>query len=165
MGTTQLRGLTIQSQGINASNYPFPSYDCGTKSEDCLYLNIWTPDTANSGNMKAVIYWIHGGGFRFGGIQEPRYFGAALAALGEVVVVTVNYHLGSFGFLTSGTDDAPGNVGLWDILEGLKWINKNIAAFGGDKDKITIGGESAAADAVGLLSVSPLAQGCDSHTD
>lgn len=155
IGTTQIRGQTVKSQGIEVcqylgipyaespiydkrfqkpepksiyptvvlaydspascwqeSKYPFPKYDAGPdKTEDCLYLNIWTPKTANSKNMKSVIYWIYGGGFRFGGIRQDDYFGAALAALGDVVVVTVNYRVGAFGFLTSGNDEAPGNVG------------------------------------------------------
>ncbi|GFY49488.1 acetylcholinesterase-1 [Trichonephila inaurata madagascariensis] len=83
------------------------------------------------------------------------YNGAPLAALGDVVVVTVNYRLGSLGFLTTGTEDAPGNVGLYDILEALKWVNQNIEAFGGDSSKITLAGQGAGSVAVGLLSTSP----------
>ncbi|GIX91937.1 acetylcholinesterase-1 [Caerostris extrusa] len=74
-----------------------------------------------------------------------------LAALGDIIVVTVNYRLGPFGFLTSGTDDAPGNAGIWDLLEGLKWVNRNIEFFGGDPQRVTLAGESAGSIAVGLL--------------
>ncbi|GBM77076.1 Acetylcholinesterase-1 [Araneus ventricosus] len=129
------------------------------KSEDCLYLNIWTPSDASPANRKAVLYWIHGGGFKYGSIQLPLYSGIPLAALGDIIVVTVNYRVGPFGFLTSGTRDAPGNVGVWDILEGLRWVNKYIGYFGGDTSRITIAGESAGSWAVGLLAVSPLAKG------
>ncbi|GIX69490.1 acetylcholinesterase-1 [Caerostris extrusa] len=127
-----------------ASEYPFPSYDSHQRnSEDCLYLNIWKPVDASQSNKKAVIYYIHGGGFRFGSISQMVYNGAPLAAHGDVIVVTVNFRLGAFGFLTSGTEDAPGNMALYDILEGLRWVNENIETFGGDKSRITIGGQEA----------------------
>ncbi|GBM77079.1 Acetylcholinesterase-1 [Araneus ventricosus] len=139
---------------------PFPWYANSThKSEDCLYLNIWTPSDASPANRKAVLYWIFGGGFRYGSIRLPVYSGTPLAALGDIIVVTVNYRVGPFGFLTSSTHDAPGNVGIWDILEGLRWVNKYIGYFGGDTSRITIAGESAGSVAVGLLAVSPLAKG------
>ncbi|GFT29192.1 acetylcholinesterase-1 [Nephila pilipes] len=139
---------------------PFPWYvNSSEKSEDCLYLNIWTPSDASPENKKAVMYWIPGGGFRHGSIRSELYNGTALSALGDVIVVTVNYRLGPFGFLFSGTDDAPGNAGLWDVLEGLRWVNKNIGFFGGDISRITISGESAGSIFVGMLSVSPLTKG------
>ncbi|KAF8770247.1 acetylcholinesterase-1-like isoform X2 [Argiope bruennichi] len=142
------------------SMYPFPWYDASPyKDEDCLYLNIWVPEHASSTNKKAVIYFIHGGGFRFGSIRQSDYNAAGLAAHGDVVVVTVNYRVGSFGFLTSGTEDAPGNIGLYDILEGLKWVNKNIEAFGGDSSRITLAGQGAGSTAAGILTTSPLAEG------
>ncbi|GBN28646.1 Acetylcholinesterase-1, partial [Araneus ventricosus] len=93
------------------SAYPFPWYDPSPlKDENCLYLNIWAPENASPTNKKAVIYFIHGGGFRFGSIMQKVYNGAPLAGHGDVIVVTVNYRLGTFGFLTAGTEDAPGNV-------------------------------------------------------
>ncbi|GFR12005.1 acetylcholinesterase-1 [Trichonephila clavata] len=110
-------------------------------------------------HKKAVMYWMYGGGFRFGSIQSKLYNGTVLAALGDIVVVTVNYRMGPFGFLFSSSGDAPGNAGLWDVLEGLKWINKNIGFFGGDSSKITISGQSAGAMFINLLSISPLTKG------
>ncbi|GBN28647.1 Acetylcholinesterase-1 [Araneus ventricosus] len=93
------------------SAYQFPWYDAlPPKDEDCLYLNIWAPENASPTNKKAVIYFLYGGGFRFGSIKQRVYNGAPLAAHGDVIVVTANYRLGTFGFLTSGTEDAPGNV-------------------------------------------------------
>ncbi|CAL1262222.1 unnamed protein product [Larinioides sclopetarius] len=142
------------------SMYPFPWYDPSPlKDENCLYLNIWSPENASPTNKKAVIYFIHGGGFRFGSIMQKAYFGAPLAAHGDLIVVTVNYRLGAFGFLTADTEDAPGNVGLYDILEGLKWVNKYIEAFGGDTSRITLAGQGAGSSAAALLSTSPLAKG------
>ncbi|KAG8196829.1 hypothetical protein JTE90_027543 [Oedothorax gibbosus] len=128
-------------------------------SEDCLYLNIWTPSDADPANKKAVMFWIHGGGFRLQSIRTWVHTGTALASQGDVIVVTVNYRLGLFGFLTTGTEDAPANRGLYDILEGLKWVNKNIEAFGGDAQRITIAGESAGAIAIGFFTISPLSEG------
>ncbi|KAG8196825.1 hypothetical protein JTE90_027539 [Oedothorax gibbosus] len=128
-------------------------------SEDCLYLNIWTPSDAGPANKKAVLFWIHGGGFRIESIRKELYTGTALVSQGDIIVVTVNYRLGLFGFLTTGTEDAPANRGLYDILEGLKWVNKKIEAFGGDTQRITISGESVGAISVGFLTISPLAQG------
>ncbi|GFW04183.1 acetylcholinesterase-1 [Trichonephila clavipes] len=157
---SKYRAINTPSACWQHSEYPFPWYDSSPgKDEDCLYLNIWTPDEASPQNKKAVIFFIHGGGFRYGSIRQMIYNGAPLAALGDVVVVTVNYRLGSLGFLTTGTEEAPGNVGLYDILEALKWVNQNIEAFGGDSSKITLAGQGAGAVAVGLLSTSPLAKG------
>ncbi|GFR32995.1 acetylcholinesterase-1 [Trichonephila clavata] len=127
-----LQSLPSVYQAVNtpaacwqSSDYPFPWYDSSPgKNEDCLYLNIWTPDGANPQNKKAVIFFIHGGGFRYGSIRQMIYNGAPLAALGDVVVVTVNYRLGSFGFLTTGTEDAPGNVGKFPCTDTvLRVIN------------------------------------------
>ncbi|KAG8196826.1 hypothetical protein JTE90_027540 [Oedothorax gibbosus] len=133
--------------------------DVSQTSEDCLYLNIWTPSDAGRANKKAVLFWIHGGGFRLESIRKEVYTGTALASQGDIIVITANYRLGVFGFLTTGTEDAPANRGLYDILEGLKWVNKNIEAFGGDAQRITIAGESAGAISVGFLTISPLAVG------
>ncbi|XP_054719052.1 acetylcholinesterase-1-like [Uloborus diversus] len=138
---------------------PFPWYDFEPgKSEDCLYLNIWAPAGPWARN-KAVMYWMFGGGYFIGSIRKPIYDGRAIAARGDIIVVTVSYRLGSFGFLTSGTEDAPGNIGIWDSLAGLQWVKDNIRAFGGNPNKITLAGESAGAVTAGLLSVSPLARG------
>ncbi|GBN88878.1 Acetylcholinesterase-1, partial [Araneus ventricosus] len=146
------------------TEYPYPWYVNGSyRSEDCLFLNIWTPVDASLSNQKAVLFWLHGGGFKLGSIQDRLYCGVALAAIGDIIVVTVNYRLGAFGFLTTDTDEAPGNAGLWDILEALKWVNQNIEFFGGDTSRITIAGESAGAITVGYLSISPLGAGLFGH--
>jgi len=132
-------------------------------SEDCLYLNVWTP--AESGNEKLpVLFWIHGGGFVVGHGAEARYDGGRLAARG-MVVVTANHRLGAFGFLAHPelTAESPvgasGNYGLIDQVAALAWVKRNIAAFGGDPDAITIAGESAGSMAVSALMASPLAAG------
>ncbi|MHA2281227.1 MAG: carboxylesterase/lipase family protein [Promethearchaeota archaeon] len=109
------------------------------ESEDCLTLNIWTPGIDNK--QRAVMFWIHGGAFMIGGGTDPMYDGSALALRGDVVVVTINYRLGSFGFLYS--KNIPPNVGFRDQLMALKWVNENIKSFGGDPANITIFGESA----------------------
>nr|UXX52857.1 carboxylesterase 1 [Pardosa astrigera] len=147
---------------IQYTEYPFPWYDLQDgKSEDCLYLNIWVPDGLLSGFYEkySVMFWIHGGGFTFGSNRMQIYEGQALAAMGDVVVVTINFRLGVFGYLTSGTEEAPGNAGVYDMVEALKWVNQNIAAFGGDPEKVTLFGESSGSIAVGLLCVSPLTKG------
>jgi len=133
------------------------------KSEDCLYLNVWTP--AKSPNEKIpVLVWIYGGGFNFGGTAEPTYNGEKLAKKG-VVLVSIAYRVGQFGFLVHPelSAESPahvsGNYGLLDMIAALKWIKSNIAAFGGDSGKVTIFGESAGGIAVSMLCASPLAKG------
>jgi para-nitrobenzyl esterase len=116
-------------------------------SEDCLYLNVWTPAERKSDKLP-VLYWIHGGGFIMGAASQPLYDGEELARLG-CVVVSVNYRLGLFGFLAHPALDketdagVSGNYGLLDQVEGLRWVRRNIAAFGGDPERVTIFGESA----------------------
>jgi para-nitrobenzyl esterase len=132
-------------------------------SEDCLFLNVWTP--AKSAEAKLpVMVWIHGGGFVAGATSEPRQDGEHLAQQG-VVVVSMNYRLGVFGFLVhpdlakeSGRNCA-GNYGLLDQLAALAWVHQNIAAFGGDPAKVTIFGESAGSFSVSAQMASPLAKG------
>ncbi len=133
------------------------------KSEDCLYLNIWTP--AKSANEKIpVLVWIYGGGFSFGSTSEPVYDGAKLAEKG-VVLVSIAYRVGQLGFLAHPelSEESPnqvsGNYGLLDMIAGLQWVQKNIEAFGGDPKKVTIFGESAGGIAVSMLCASPLAKG------
>jgi para-nitrobenzyl esterase len=133
------------------------------KSEDCLYLNIWTP--AKSGKEKVpVLVWIYGGGFSFGSTSDPVHNGENLARKG-VVLVSIAYRVGQLGFLahpelsSENPNKVSGNYGLYDMIAGLKWIQKNIAAFGGDPDKVTIFGESAGGIAVSMLCASPLAKG------
>ena len=131
-------------------------------NEDCLYLNVWTP--AKSANEKlAVMVWIYGGGFTIGGTSVSLYDGTNLAKKG-VVLVSVSYRLGAFGFishpeLTREQGGHSGNYGLLDQIAGLQWVKRNIAAFGGDPSRVTIFGESAGGIAVSMLSASPLAKG------
>jgi para-nitrobenzyl esterase len=130
-------------------------------SEDCLYLNIWTPQTA--GAKLPVLVYFYGGGFVAGDGSEPRYEGDSIAKFG-IVAVTVNYRLGLYGFfahpeLTSESPNkASGNYGVLDQAEALQWVKKNIAAFGGDPGKITIAGESAGSVSVSAQMASPLAR-------
>jgi len=134
-------------------------------SEDCLYLNVWTPAKGvgtNAARLPVLVYF-YGGGFSAGDASEKRYDGAALAARG-IVVVTVNYRLGIFGFLAHPelTAESPhhtsGNYGMLDQVAALMWAKRNIAAFGGDPDRITIGGESAGSMSVSALMASPLSR-------
>ena len=133
------------------------------KSEDCLYLNVWTPAKSDSDRIP-VFVWIYGGGFNFGFTSDPNYNGANLAKKG-VVLVSIAYRVGPLGFLADSelSAESPhhvsGNYGLLDMIAGLKWVKKNIAAFGGDPDKVTIFGESAGGIAVSMLCASPLAKG------
>jgi len=132
-------------------------------SEDCLYLNVWTPATSSKARLPVMV-WIYGGGFAAGATSEPRQDGENLAKKG-VVVVSMNYRLGVFGFfahpdLTRESDHhASGNYGLLDQVAALDWVRRNIAAFGGNPRKVTIFGESAGSFAVSALMASPLAQG------
>ncbi|CAH8494807.1 unnamed protein product [Schistosoma turkestanicum] len=124
-------------------------------SEDCLYLNIYYPNnTRDSSNIRyPVIVHIHGGSYVYG--SSHMYPGLALASKG-VVVVTFNYRLGPFGFLSTGNHASIGNYGLWDQLLAITWVKQNIEWFHGDPDKITLMGESAGAASVGLHLISPL---------
>ena len=133
------------------------------KSEDCLYLNIWTPAKSADDHI-AVFVWIYGGGFNGGSTSEPTYSGENLAKKG-VVLVSIAYRVGQLGFMAhpelsaESPNHVSGNYGLLDMIAGLKWIQKNIAAFGGDPHKVTIFGESAGGIAVSMLCASPLAKG------
>ena len=137
----------------------------GTASENCLYLNIWTP-AADVRRRMPVLVWIPGGGFVSGSGSAAVYDGARLAAQG-IVVVTINYRVGLFGFFVTPAlaaeaareHEPPGNFGLQDMIAALQWVQRNIAAFGGNPDAITLGGQSAGAMAVHDLIVSPLATG------
>ena len=132
-------------------------------SEDCLYLNIWTA-ARNTADKLPVMVWIHGGGFTGGSGTVPLYDGTEMAKKG-VVFVTINYRLGVFGFLAhpqlsqESPDEVSGNYGILDQIAALAWVKKNIEAFGGDPDKVTIDGQSAGSFSVNALMVSPLASG------
>ena len=132
-------------------------------SEDCLTLNVWTP-SLKPAELAPVMVYIHGGGFVTGSASGSPLNGIALASRGAVVV-TINYRLGVFGFLAHPdlTHESPhhasGNYGLMDQIAALRWVQQNIAAFGGDPRNITVFGESAGATSIGYLLVSPLAAG------
>jgi para-nitrobenzyl esterase len=142
------------------ATYATPRWDL---SEDCLYLNVWTPQWPPM-EPHAVMFWLHGGSNRIGSGNEPGYDGAELAKRG-VVVVTVNYRLGPLGFFAHPelTRESPhrssGNYGLLDQMAALRWVRDNIARFGGDPARVTIFGESAGAIDAGMLMCSPLTGG------
>jgi para-nitrobenzyl esterase len=132
-------------------------------SEDCLYLNVWTPAASPAAHLPVMV-WIYGGGFAAGSASEPRQDGENLSKKG-VIVVSFNYRLGVFGFFShadlareSGRN-ASGNYGLLDQVAALEWVHRNIAAFGGDPRQVTIFGESAGSFSVSALMASPLARG------
>ncbi|XP_075532178.1 acetylcholinesterase-1-like [Dermacentor variabilis] len=127
------------------------------KSEDCLYLNIWTPKVDSSAHLP-VMAWLHGGGFQVGSAAMWLDDGGNLAALGQVVVVTIAYRLQSYGFLYDGTESAPGNQAFHDQLLALKWIQDNIEVFGGDPHSVTLFGWSAGGISVGFHLLSPGSQ-------
>ena len=138
----QVPGMMESSLGITAADM----------DEDCLFLNVFAPDTVNSDSTLPVLFWIHGGAYTNGGGSIPWYEGSALAARGHVVV-TINYRLGAFGFLGES------NCGTLDQICALKWVQSNIAAFGGNPANVTIFGESAGGSAVITLMSSPEAKG------
>ena len=154
----QFGAACLQLQGRLDNIY---ADDPFSMSEDCLYLNVWKPDTAK---RAPVMVWIHGGAFSGGNSGTGIYAGAELARHG-VIVVSMNYRLGILGFLAhpelsqESTLHVSGNYGLLDQLEALRWIKANIAAFGGDPANVTIFGESAGATSVMDLLVSPPARG------
>ncbi len=133
-------------------------------SEDCLYLNVWTKASGQPEKKLPVALWIHGGGYREGWGTEPEFYAEEWGAK-DVVLVSINYRLGVFGFLThpelsaESPHGVSGNYGILDQIEALKWIKKNIAQFGGDPDNVMIFGQSAGAGSVKTLCESPLARG------
>ncbi len=156
--------------GYQAVHYPggyFTEWGYGEEaqcSEDCLYLNVWTTAAGKTGEKLPVAYWIHGGGYREGWGSEPEFDGEEFAAHG-VVLVSINYRLGVFGFLAhpelaaESPHGVSGNYGVLDMIQGLKWVRENIAQFGGDPDNVMIFGQSAGGGAVRTLVESPLARG------
>lgn len=138
-------------------------YNFPNQSEDCLYLNVWTPARSTEEKLPVMV-WIHGGAFVLGAGSQPLYDGRKLASKG-VVVVTFNYRLGPLGFMAHPllSEESPhgvsGNYGLLDMIQALKWVQRNIAAFGGDPGNVTVFGQSAGGASVCCLMASPLAEG------
>uniref|UniRef100_A0A914WR09 Carboxylic ester hydrolase n=1 Tax=Plectus sambesii TaxID=2011161 RepID=A0A914WR09_9BILA len=132
----------------------------GSYDEDCLFLNIWTPKMSNFTNNKyPVLFWIHGGGFVIGsGNLDTEGILKNLVSRG-IIVVSINYRLGAFGFFSSRDSAAPGNMGMLDQIEALNWVKRYISYFGGDPNAVTIDGESAGGESVSLLTLSPLTNG------
>lgn len=149
-------GRACMQSNAAIDNLPAPS-------EDCLYLNVWTPAKRATERLP-VLVWIHGGGFVAGAPAEKLYHAEWLAKKG-VVVVSVSYRLGVFGFLAhpelsaESEKHVSGNYGLLDMIAGLHWVQRNISAFGGDPKRVTIQGESAGSAAVSMLCGSPLTKG------
>lgn len=148
-------------EGRSPWTYEFMAH--GKVSEDCLYLNIWT-GAATAAERRPVLVYIHGGANTEGSGSVPVYDGEGLASKG-LVVVTINYRLGIFGFLAhpeltaEAAYRASGNYGLLDQIAAVRWVHENITAFGGDPNRITVAGQSAGASAVHNLTASPLAKG------
>ncbi|HJP04361.1 MAG: carboxylesterase family protein [Gammaproteobacteria bacterium] len=138
-------------------------FELGDVSEDCLKLNVWSPSLSPRKKLPVMV-WIHGGGFINGSGNIPRLNGSKLASQG-VVLITVNYRLSTFGFMShpafsaTNPDQANGNFAFYDLLESLRWVQRNIDQFGGDPDNVTIFGESAGAGMVNTLLAMPKAEG------
>ncbi|KAL4234464.1 Carboxylesterase 5A [Mactra antiquata] len=128
------------------------------QSEDCLYLNVYVPGRpADSTSGHAVAIWIHGGSYIEG--SALQYDATFMSLYGNVIVVTINYRLGVYGFLTTEDEHAPGNYAFWDQHMAFRWVNEHIKQFGGDPDRVTIFGESAGAMSVSKQGIVPLNQG------
>jgi len=148
------RNVCIQDPEYNDFFWPNLSIP---QSEDCLYLNVYSPHRdPDSDELYPVMVYIHGGGYDAG---TPAVSPGDVIPLWGVVLVTIQYRLGPFGFITSGDFEAPGNYGMLDQIEALKWVQHNIEFFGGDSSAVTIFGESAGGSSVGLLVLSPLSKG------
>jgi para-nitrobenzyl esterase len=145
--------------GPDCMQNPLPGIQPGSRpmSEDCLTLNVWTPKPAKGAKLPVMV-WIHGGGFVGGSGTLPETDGGLLAKR-DVVIVSFNYRLGRFGFFAHAALGKDGNWGLMDQIAALKWVQRNIAAFGGDPAKVTIFGESAGGESVSRLMASPAAKG------
>ena len=149
-------------RAVQAPVFGDMSFRSDGMSEDCLYLNVWSPATRDSSALPVLVYF-YGGGFVAGDGSEPRYDGRSMARKG-IVAVTVNYRLNVFGFLAhpelsaEAEHGGSGNYGLLDQQAALQWVHDNIAAFGGDPDRITIAGESAGSISVSAQMASPLSR-------
>lgn len=152
--------------GPNCPQFPGQIYDPNRTSEECLYIQgIWSPAGASQRTPAPVMVWIYGGGYAYGG--GDSYNGSALAASQDVVVLTINYRLGLLGFLALADDvaanRATGNWGMLDQQAALRWVAREVGAFGGDSARVTIFGQSAGGDAVSKHLVRPRAAAPDRH--
>lgn len=160
----QLRSFYNEEENLKKIFYynEFRKGESYTYSEDCLFLNVFTPETAKEGDKLPVLIYIHGGGFTGGCAHEKHFDGPVWPAKG-IIGVTLNYRLGPMGFvcLPQLKEEAgfTGNYGLYDQMTAIKWVKDNISAFGGDPDNMTIMGQSAGAASVQLLSCSPMTKG------
>ncbi|XP_078602873.1 fatty acyl-CoA hydrolase precursor, medium chain-like [Branchiostoma floridae x Branchiostoma japonicum] len=141
---------------LSGTIYDAISVRSNSSSEDCLFLNVYTPNVSATANLPVMV-WIHGGGWYSG--SGASYPAEIPTSLHNVVMVTINYRLAHLGFLPTLDDDAPGNFGLLDTIKALEWVRGNIRNFGGDPDRVTIFGESAGGWSVSLLVMSPMATG------
>ncbi|KAJ5713775.1 uncharacterized protein N7483_010956 [Penicillium malachiteum] len=149
---------------VSALDYGSICAQSSTGTEDCFFLNVWTPYLPKSSSqkkesLKPVMFWIHGGAFTSGEGSDPTFDGGNLASRGDVVVVTTNYRLGNLGFLALDDGTTNGNYGVADQITALEWVRRNIQDFGGDPDRVTIFGQSAGAGSVRALLASPKARG------
>ncbi|XP_070687085.1 carboxylesterase 3 isoform X2 [Pempheris klunzingeri] len=142
---------------VNVSRTMSIQYTPPSLSEDCLYLNVYTPSEAMKGHKLPVMVWIHGGGLAMGAASQ--YDGAPLAAYENIVMVIIQYRLGILGFLSTGDEHAKGNWGFLDQLAALRWVQENIEAFGGDPQTVTVAGESAGGISASILTLSPQSKG------
>ena len=156
---TEFGPIAIQ-RTLEGMDFLFPGAP-QPQSEDCLFLNVWTPAVDNA--KRPVMVWIHGGAFIVGSGSDPMYRGANLSARGDVVVVTINYRLGVFGFLNDPDLDEI-NLGIRDQVAALRWVRDNIVRFGGDPGNVTIFGESSGGHSMTTLLAAPAAVGLFQRT-
>lgn len=144
------------------TNPAVPLGEGAVEDEDCLSLNVWAPGD-DTDQPRPVMVWLHGGAYTFGSSSQPLYDATSMVAAGDVIVVTVNYRLGALGFLdlTGAVPDGgfDGNLALKDVLLALRWVQRNIGAFGGDPERVTVFGESAGGGLVTTLLAVPSARG------
>lgn len=144
-------------EGNRAPHFDMVKKDfCG--DEDCLFLNVYTPKNIDKSSLKAVMVWIHGGGFAFGH-ADTEVYGPDFLVQHDIILVTMNYRLGVLGFLNLEIPEAPGNVGLKDQVEAMKWVKNEISNFGGDPNNITLFGESAGGSSVHFHMISDMSKG------
>ena len=161
-GVRKLQGFPPQCSQVGA---PLPTMPEEPTSEDCLYLNLWTPMNGHAKAKLPVMVFFYGGGFRHGSASTPLYASGGLPKSAEVILVTLNYRLGPLGFLAhpdlsaESPHHVSGNYALLDAIAGLRWVRRNVAAFGGDPRRVTIFGQSAGSQLVSLLMISPPARG------